>query len=76
MTAIAVWMLMLVNYDGGLMKVENIATFEDCERLRLRSEQAAAAAWNKNGGYRRVVGSCTQVTILVPAQPAQAPRAK
>jgi hypothetical protein len=59
MDTVLVWMLVLMNHNGGISQTNNIATWEDCERMRLRAE---AAAPSRN----YVSGSCTQIGILVP----------
>jgi hypothetical protein len=71
MQTVYVWILILASWDGGVMKVENIHSWDDCERLRLRAE--AVQTPNQR---RMLSGTCTQVGLLVPAtqlQPAPAP---
>ena len=58
MDTVLVWTLVLMNYSGGISQTPNIATWEDCERMRLRAEAAAPNSY--------VRGSCTQIGILVP----------
>lgn len=65
MNTIYVWILILHSWDGGMLKVENIASWEDCERMRLRAE--ASAFVRRTGGA--ITGACTQVGILVPPPP-------
>lgn len=66
MSSVLVWVLILSSWDGGMLKVENIATWEDCERLRQRAEHAPSAKWQRG----TLVGSCTQVSLLVPTAAA------
>ena len=71
MSTVLVWILVLSSYQGGMIKIENIATFEDCERLRLRAEHASFVGTSKSDRWKTVSGSCTQVPILM--QPTAAP---
>ena len=61
------YILILSSWDGGMAKIENIANFEDCERLRIRTEQAAIGVHNR----RPVSGACTQVNVLYLKAPEQ-----
>lgn len=66
MTEVLVWILVLVSNDGGILKIDNIRSWEDCERLRIRNE-ATVSPYRR----QRISGTCTQVGILVPtASPA------
>ena len=69
MIEILVWVLILHSWDGGMLKIENIRSFEDCERIRLR----AMASGNERRDHtnRTINGSCTQIGILV-AKPVPA----
>lgn len=67
MNTVLVWVMILVSHQGGITKVENIANFEDCERLRERTEWAVRQTRSDSWQYAK--GSCTQVAILVPKQP-------
>jgi hypothetical protein len=69
MSTVLVWILILSSFQGGMLKVENIATFEDCERLRLRAEHASFVGTSKSERWKTVSGSCTQVPIMQPAAP-------
>lgn len=70
MTSVLVWILIMHSWDGGMVKVENIATWEDCERLRQRVTHSGTL---RRDGDRTVLGACTQVAILVPKATAPAP---
>jgi len=61
MNTIAVWVLVLNNSAGGMMMYDNIANWEDCERLRIRSSQAT----NRSDGYLYVSGACTQINKIL-----------
>jgi hypothetical protein len=54
--------------SGGMVMYDNLASWDSCERLRLR----ASAATNRQDGYSYVSGACTQVEKFVPA-PASGP---
>ena len=62
-----VFVLSVTTYAGGAVVVDNISTWRDCERLRIRMENAAAKVGRPAGG------TCTQVSkIFVVADPVQA----
>lgn len=65
MKTVLVWILIMHSWDGGMLKVENIASWEDCERLRQR---ATASADERRNGRNTILGSCTQVGLIVPVQ--------
>lgn len=57
-----VFVLSVTTYAGGAVVVDNISTWRDCERLRIRMGNAAAKT-----------GTCTQVPkIFTVADPVQA----
>lgn len=64
MVEVLVWVLILHSWDGGMLKIENIRSFEDCERIRLR----AMASGNERRDHtnRTINGSCTQIGLLMP----------
>lgn len=66
MSTVLVWILILHSWDGGMLKVENIATWEDCERMRQRVEHSGNVRRTQSYAGMTVTGSCTQVGILVP----------
>lgn len=67
MIEVLVWVLILSSWDGGMLKVENIRSWEDCERLRLRAEAVITPA-----NRRTMSGTCTQIGLLIP-KPETAP---
>ena len=62
MSTTLVWVLVLISWDGGITKFDNISNWEDCERVRKRVEFSTYEKWNR----QPVVGTCTQVGVLVP----------
>lgn len=71
MNTVLVWVMILVSHQGGITKVENIANFEDCERLRERTEWAVRQTRSDSWQYAK--GSCTQVAVLIPKTDAKQP---
>jgi hypothetical protein len=69
MKTVLVWILIMHSWDGGMVKVENIATWEDCERMRQRVTHSANDR-RYGSAAATVTGACTQVGILVPATTA------
>ncbi len=67
MVEVLVWVLVLSSWDGGMLKVENIRSWDDCERLRMRAEAVITPARRQT-----MSGVCTQIGILVP-KPVAAP---
>ena len=65
MVKILTWVLFLVSSNGQLKTLENISTFEGCERLRIRAEEVAAKLENSSANAK-VMGTCTQVELYVP----------
>jgi len=65
METVLVWVLVLTSYNLGMLKVENISTFEDCERLRQRVVHAHNTTPSSMGN---IAGSCTQIAVVVPRQ--------
>lgn len=62
MLKILVWTLVLNSSAGGIAVIDNIATQEDCERMRTRSSQAT----NRKDDFSYMSGACTQAWRLVP----------
>ena len=56
-----VWVLVLANWHGGTVTIDNIRSWDDCERLRKRAE----AVRSPNNG-QMFAGTCTEIGILVP----------
>lgn len=67
MNTVLVWVLMLHSINGGVTTYDNIANWDDCERLRKRT---VAAATRSSDGYEYVSGSCTQINKIVITAPA------
>jgi len=63
MIKILVWILVLNSSAGGMVVVDNLDNWEDCERLRLRSQVS-----NRSDGHVYVAGACTQVAKWVPKE--------
>ena len=69
-TTVLVWTLTLMNpSEGGIAIQSDIATWADCERMRLRASQI-----NQAYTPSRVMGTCTQVSkIFVLPDPVKVP---
>ena len=62
-----VFVMTITTYSGGTETVTDIATWSDCERLRMRAEAVATKTGASNAG------SCTQIRkVFVLPDPVQA----
>jgi len=64
MDIILVWVLVLHSWDGGMLKIDNIADYDSCDRMLRRA--IASAADRRDGTGRTINGTCTQMKLLVP----------
>ena len=69
MTEVLVWVLIMASWDGGVVQIPNIRSWEDCERLRIRSEAIITP-----NGRNTLRGTCTQVGLLVPTATLAEPK--